>query len=392
MDKKAFTHPSGDIQPLIGGGFAFIPNKLPPEKLDMNALISPVGAALKALGELQGAARRLSNPWLLIQPMQRLEALTTSAMEGTYTTIDELALEEAQVGGGSADAREVLNFIRALDHANRRMDEGMPVTRRILCEAHEIMLRNTGAGRGANRLPGQYKRAQNMIGGHDLVTARYVPPTPDATPELMAEFERFINERDRKEDASGALIDLALMHYQFEAIHPFADGNGRMGRMMITLLAKSWGLVDDLLLYVSPEIEARKDAYIDLMFAVSSRSEWEAWISFFMKVTQDACGRIVQTIGRLVDLKASYRQRAQQAGRSVNLQNVVDRLFLTPVVTAPKMSEHLGITYPAAQKILQQLEKAGILTRLPGTRPQAWLAREILDLTRTVSSSEQHPE
>ena len=380
MDRTAFTHPSGEVRPLIGGGHGFIPDPLPPRQLDMGRLAAPLARAMGALGEMKGAARRLSNPWLLIQPLQRQEALSTSAMEGTYTTLDQLVLEEARVGGGSADTREVANFIRALHRAEERLAQGMPITGRMLREAHGIMLSDVERGRGRNRLPGRYKVDQNMIGGHGIEEARYVPPPPDITPALMADLERFINAGER--EAPFALVDLALVHYQFEAIHPFADGNGRMGRMLITLLARAWGLLDGMLLYVSPEIEARKDEYVDRMFAVSARSQWEEWIAFFMEIVEGSCARIIRTIDGLVGLHEDYRRRAMEAGRSANLQTVVDMLFHVPVLTAPKAAEALSITYAAAQRILRQLERGGMLAPVPGTRPQAWIAREILELTR----------
>ncbi len=381
MDGSLFRNPAGKVIPLIGGGLAFIPDPLPPRQMDMGQLVNPLGSAMRALGELKGAARRLSNPWLLIQPLQRQEALSTSAMEGTYTTLDELVLEEAGAGGGSADAREVLNFIRALSCVKQRIDEGLPIAGRMLREAHEVMLQNVGIGRGANRLPGQYKVDQNMIGGHEIANARYVPPPPDHTPGLMADLERFINEKDH--DGVFALVDIALVHYQFEAIHPFADGNGRMGRMLVTLLAKAWGLLDDMLLYVSPEIETRKDEYVDLMFSVSARSEWEAWVAFFMDIVESSCSRIVQTIDNLIGLHEEYRQKARKISRSANPQTVVDGLFRNPVVTTQMVENHLNITYAAAQKILRKLQTAGILTPVPGSRPQVWMAREILELIRT---------
>ena len=380
MDADAFTRPSGELKPLIGGGLAFVPTPLPPAGLELARLAIPVSAALQALGELKGVARRLSNPWLLIQPMQRAEALSTSAMEGTFTTIDQLVLEEAEVGGGSADAREVANFIRALNWASGQLDKGMPIAHRLLCGTHEILLKDV---RGANKRPGEYKREQNIIGGvnRDVASARFVPPPPELTPALMAQLERFINDRER-DSPFQALVDIALVHYQFETIHPFPDGNGRLGRMLITLLARRWGLLDHLLLYVSPELEERKSEYIDRLFAVSARSAWEEWISFFAEIVVRSCSRIIDTIDDLVALHDDFRARAIRVGRSSNLQKVVDELFRSPVVTTPSVERQLGVTYAAARNIIEKLEKAGILTAIPDTRPQAWRAPAIIDLIR----------
>ncbi len=380
MDGSAFTNPSGELKPLVGGGHAFIPAPLPPTDLDMARLAIPVSEALQALGELKGAARRLANPWLLIQPMQRAEALATSAMEGTYTTMDQLVLEEAEVGIGSADAREVANFIQALDWASAQVDAGMPIAHRLLCGAHERLLRGV---RGANSRPGQYKRDQNMIGNPDrkVTTARFVPPPPDITPDLMAQLERFINEEERQSAFQG-LVDIALVHYQFATIHPFADGNGRLGRMLITLLAKKWGLLDHMLLYVSPELEERKERYIDCLFAVSARSAWEEWVAFFAETVVRSSARIIGTIDSLVALHEDFRARAARVGRSSNLQKVVDELFRIPVVTTPSVEVLLGVTYMAARNVIEKLERAEILRPIPDTRPQAWKAPAIIDLVR----------
>jgi Fic family protein len=289
-------------------------------------------------------------------------------------------LEEARVGTGGADAREVANFIRALNWAAEQIDAGMPIAHRLLCGAHERLLKDV---RGANKRPGEYKRDQNMIGGagRDVATARFVPPPPEITPDLMAQLERFINEAERQ-SAFQALIDIALVHYQFEAIHPFSDGNGRLGRMLISLLATKWKLLDHMLLYVSPELEERKDEYIDCLFAVSARSEWEGWITFFAETVVRSSARIIDTIDGLVALHEEFRERAARVGRSSNLQKVVDELFRIPVITTPGVQSSLEITYAAARNIIEKLERAGILSPIPGTRPQAWKAPAIIDLVR----------
>ncbi len=380
MDPRLFTRPSGELTPLIGGGVSFVPARLPP-RIDTSQVVDRLAKALMAIGELKGAARRLSNPWLLIQPMQRLEALTTSAMEGTYTTLNELVMEEAEVATGSADTREVANFIRALHHAAARVEEGWPIAHRLLCETHAILLKGVRRERGGLCVPGQYKHDQNAIGGTDIANARFVPPPPDLTPRLMADLERFINDRPPPEPMQ-ALIDIAIVHYQFEAIHPFADGNGRMGRMLITLLARTWGLLDHMLLYVSPELEEQKQRYIDLLFDVSARSRWEEWIGFLAEVVARSCHRIITTIDDLLALHADFRERAQQAGRSANLQAIVDMLFEVPVVTVPLLERKLGMTYAGVQRLLRVLEKQGILVAVPETRPRAYMASEIVDLTQ----------
>ena len=382
MDESLFRKPSGRLHPLVGGGVAFVPAPLPP-RLTPQHFLSELSMALTAIGELKGAARRLANPLLLIQPMQLQEALTSSAMEGTYTTAEELVLAEADPAGSAADTREVANFTRALRHAEQRLREGQPIAHRLLCETHAILLEGVERHRGAHRLPGQYKRDQNFIGGSGI-DARFVPPPPDLAPALMADLERFINETPPSDPAE-ALINIALAHYQFETIHPFADGNGRMGRMLITLLARQWGLVDHMLLYVSPELEALKDRYINLMFEVSACSAWEAWIVFMMHVFSQSCARTVQTIDRLLALQDDFHERARKAGRSAHLLKLVDRLFETPVLTVPQVQRELELTYRGAQQLVEKLQDAGIVAPVLNTRPQTFLASAILDIIRPTA-------
>ncbi len=380
MDEALFRKPAGQLVPLIDGSKAFLPDPLPPSRLDLARLMEPLGEALTALGELRGAARRLPNPWLLIQPMQRQEALVTSAMEGTYTTLEELVLEEANPGSGVADTREVANFRRALHHAAEQLDAGQPIAHRLLCALHGLLLRGVERHRGAHRLAGAYKRDQNYIGGvgHQ---ARFIPPPPETTPDLMAALERFINA-PRQRSATQAIIDIALVHYQFETIHPFSDGNGRLGRMLITLLARQWGLLEHMMLYVSPELEQEKERYINLMFNVSSQSAWEEWIAFLALMMARSCKRITGSIDALLALQADYMERVRQVGRSANLHKLVERLFELPVATVPQVQRELGLTYRGAQQLLGKLEQAGIITQRPGTRPLLYMAIDILQAAR----------
>ncbi|WP_281281983.1 Fic family protein [Rubellimicrobium roseum] len=246
--------------------------------------------------------------------------------------------------------------------------------------AHERLLDRVGRVRGQDQLLGQYKRDQNMIGGHRLDTARFIPAPLREAEAAMSDLERHIN-RERKAPTH-ALIDMALVNYQFETIHPFADGNGRLGRMLISLMAVTETVVDMPVLYMSPELEPRKDAYIDLMYQVSAKGTWIDWISFFLEVTTLSVTRTVRTIDRVLRLHVEYRARAMAASRSNKLLGVIDLIFDRPVVQARTIVERIGVTDAAARTLLRQLTELGILVESGSYHPAAWFARELIDIPR----------
>lgn len=370
---------TGTLVPTLSGARAFVPNPLPPH-VDLGLVARSFGAASAALGELRGASRRLKNPYILIRPLQRLEAQTSSAMEGTYTTSDELALAQAGLEKEvKLEAIEVANYTRALAWAEREL-ANLPLSARLLKGAHEILLRRVGGERGQNKLPGEFKREQNMIGGHTLDAARFVPPPPTEALKAMSDLEAYIN-REQKVPELG-LVDLALVHYQFETIHPFADGNGRVGRMLISLMAMTEGLLDMPVLYMSPELETRKDEYIDRMYAVSSRGEWGKWLEFFFDVVSLSARRAITTIDAIIGLHGSYVDRATSVSRSNNLLRIIDMLFDTPVVQARRIVEELAITDAAARGLLRRLEALNIVEEETRYYPTAWVARELIDISR----------
>lgn len=380
VDPSQFTPVSpGRLTATIEGCRAFVPAPLPPE-LDLAAISVALSEALQAIGELRGACRRLSNPYLLVKPLQRREALTSSAMEGTFTTDDELVLAEAGLGGAhSDDTREVVNYIRALE-ASLHMLETLPLSHRVIRRAHEILLGGLSPGRGAAKRPGEYRRDQNWIGGRTIDAARFVPPPPRETLRCMDQLESYIN----RDDASSPLpiIDLALVHYQIEAIHPFADGNGRVGRMLISLMAVQRKLLDSPILYMSPAFETDKDAYIDAMFDVSVSGNWTGWIRYFLEKLAQSCRDTIGTVDRLIDLQAAYRLAAGDAGRSGNLISLVDYLFASPAITVRNAQDRLSVTYRAAKMTIDKLVELDILVELGHRHPKVFVAPTILRLSR----------
>lgn len=379
MNLSDFSAPSGEIIQTIEGHKAFLPRSLPPE-INLLELIEPLGETIQLLGELKGAARRTENPFILIEPLQRREALTTSAMEGTHTSIENLVLEEEDVGGGNDEnAREAFNYIVAIRGAIQSLDK-YPISHRVIKQAHVRLLNGLSNERGANKRPGEYKQTQNWIGGgRNINNARYVPPPPDRTQKCMDDIEKYINRQQIS--VTQKVIDLALVHYQFEAVHPFSDGNGRIGRMLITLMPLQNGLLNLPILYLSPYLEKNKDEYIDLLYAVTTRSAWVEWLGFFLKAIQSTCIDTIQKIDGLIALQKDYKERASQASRSAKVLETIDSLFRRPVTTVPLIMQKFNITYKAAQTIIQKLTNVGILTEIQGTYPKRFVASEIINIS-----------
>jgi Fic family protein len=366
--------PSGRLVPTIEGAQAFVPDPLPPT-IDMAKIALPLGNAKDAIGELRGASRNLLNPYLFVAPLQRREALTSSAMEGTYTTANDLVLAEAGIDSRNPETVEVSNYIRAMKEAVGALDQ-LPISHRLIRDAHRTLLTDTIYGRGANKRPGEYKLDQNWIGGAMLGTARFVPPPPKEALEAMDALEAWINRKER--GGSDPLIDLALAHYQFETIHPFADGNGRIGRLLVTLMAMTSGLLRDPVLYVSPVIEQRKDEYIDLMYAVSATGAWEDWIIYFCEIVEASCRHTIATIDRLLELKQNFTERVHAKTNSANDLKVLDMLFAEPVVRLAKVRDQLKLTPQGARNVIDRLVEVGFLKELAGWYPKVFYAPDII--------------
>jgi Fic family protein len=371
--------PSGHLIPTIKGVMSFVPNPLPPPHLDLARLAVPLAKATHALGELSGIGRTLPNPHLLIRPFARVEAIASSKIEGTVTTIQELLFLEAEIDSSKArtDTREVNNYTRALEQGLRRIEE-LPLSKRLISELHKILLDGVTAERGGHFTPGEFKTEQNWIGARMIENARFVPPPPAQSIEAISDLEKYIHGPS---DDIPLLIKLALIHYQFETIHPFPDGNGRVGRLIIPLILCEQKAMSQPLLYLSAFFEKNYDQYIDKMFEVSRSGSWEEWISFFLEGVEVTAKNAIKKSHALQDLHRRYFSKIQAARSSALLGKLVDSVFYIPAITIPIAMIETKISYNSAKNNIQKLVDLGILTPHPVTnrppRPQWFFADEI---------------
>ena len=281
MDPQAFKDsPAGQIISVGGDYSAFIPRPLPPPLSWTDDLISALSEADRALGQLAGLGRLLPNPHLLIRPFLHREAVLSSRIEGTQASLSDVFAYEANqplLFELPSDTREVYNYVRALEYGMERLAT-LPLSLRLLREIHAVLMEGV---RGASQTPGQFRDRQNWIGtpGCAARDAIFVPPPVSEMMAVLGDFERYLHA----ESHLPPLIRIGLIHYQFETIHPFLDGNGRIGRLLITLLLCAWDLLPQPLLYLSAYFERWRDAYIDLLYAVSQRGAWNAWLVFFLQ-------------------------------------------------------------------------------------------------------------
>jgi Fic family protein len=370
------TGMTGKLVPTIKG-MAFLPNPLPPATLDLAPLVSLVARAMKALGELSGIGATLQNPYLLIRPFMRREAVASSKIEGTVTTLSELFLFELDEDRNrSPDAREVFNYVRALEYALEKSKE-LPISSRLIKETHKILLRSVQKHRGAVIVPGEFRRDQNWIGARLIENARYVPPPPQEVDNSMSDIEKYINSMDEN---LPILVNLALIHYQFEAIHPFPDGNGRVGRLLLPLILCEKKEISQPLLYLSVFFEKNYNEYIDRMLAVSQKGQWLEWVAFFLTAVEAACKDAIAKTQALRNLHRVYSQKIQTARSSALLARIIDVLFEHPAITIPYAAERLGLSYNATKNNVERLIGHEIVRAGADERPKFFFADEIIEI------------
>jgi len=378
MDPSDFRDTrTGKLVPTIKG-FAFLPNPLPPDLLDLAELVPALSRAERALGELSGIGRTLPNPFLLVRPFMRREAVASSKIEGTVTDLSQLFLFELDQDTSRApsDAKEVWNYVRALEFALGQLDT-LPISGRLIKETHRILLTGVQTHRGAHIVPGEYRTDQNWIGARLIENARFVPPPPQEVNNAMSDLEKYIHLDDPE---LPLLIRLALIHYQFETIHPFPDGNGRVGRLLIPLILCARKEISQPLLYLSPYFEKHYDEYIDRMLSVSTHGLWGSWIAFFLDAVEESCREAIEKAQALQDLQEQCRDKVQRARSSALLGRLIDLLFEHPAITIPYAAGRLNITYNAAKNNIERLVEDGILR--PGSdevRPKVFFADAVIE-------------
>jgi len=364
---------AGRVVQASGGYAAFIPAPLPPELAYDSSLVLALSRADAALSELSGLGRQLPNPHLLIAPYVRREAVLSSRIEGTRASLSELLLDEAEPEhSADGDVQEVRNYVAALEHGLERLKE-LPRSLRLVRELHEQLLRGV---RGNQATPGEFRRSQNWIGpaGSTPATAPYVPPPPDALMSCLADWETFLHDRGRFPD----LVQCAVMHEQFEAIHPFLDGNGRVGRLLITLFLVERGRLSQPLLYLSDYIEAHRQEYYDRLQRVRTEGDWTGWLRFFLIGVEETARSAVHQASRLMDLREAYRGRLRKKPNALRL---LDELFVNPYLTAARAAQILAASRPTARQAIGLLQGEGLLEEVSGRSwRRIYLARPILEI------------
>lgn len=372
---KPKRRPHGRRTRCVGDYWAYVPGPLPPTIEWDGRLASALSSADRAIGRLAGEGRRLPDPHLFMRPFIRREAVLSSRIEGTQATLGELLAAEAgaAIERSPADLREVGNYVVALEHGVERL-RTLPLSLRLVRELHEKLMRGVG---GDTATPGEFRRSQNWIGspGCTLADAAYVPPPVDELMGCLDAWESFLHD-----DSLPPLVHAALAHSQFEAIHPFLDGNGRVGRLLITLLLVETGVLPTPLLYLSASFEATHSEYYARLLAVTQKGEWEEWLAYFLTgvalQAEDALGRIQ----RIDDLLLRWREELAKS-RSRLPERTIELFVENPFWTVKKLSLRLDVAFTTAQRAIDRLAAAGILV-LTGEakRNRVYCARAILEI------------
>jgi Fic family protein len=366
---------SGKIIKTLTGYTAFIPNPLPPKLEWTNALVNNLSRADHILGMLAREGNRLPNPYLLMRPFITREAVLSSRIEGTQATLGEILADDAgaRIDRSSSDLQEVRNYIVALDYGLKRLSE-LPFSIRLIKEMHEQLMHGV---RGSYATPGELRRTQNWIGipGCALNTAKYVPPPPEEMMDCLSSFEKFLHDREFP-----PLIHAALCHYQFEAIHPFLDGNGRIGRLLISLLLIERKVLPSPILYLSAFFEATRGDYYTYLYNVSSSGNWYDWLLYFLN------GVVVQSLDVLsraerINALISDWQIKIGSSSSMTTQEIIKYFATNPYLTIKKIAERLNISFTTAQRAIEKLEGLGIVSQTSeGKRGRVYCATQILSI------------
>lgn len=360
------------IPDFLGATQAYNPNPLPPDWGFPEKLWPLLHEAGKQLMLLEGIGRPLPNAGILLRPLRNREAILSSRMEGTFATARELLLFELDPRDASTDDetrnqhREVANYARALDLA---VQSSIPLGVTLIKQLHQVLMDGV---RGEEKEPGKFRTRQVGIGAYGKCP-RFVPPPPDRLHDYLESLDTYLQRETQKYDP---LVECFVAHYQFETIHPFTDGNGRVGRLLLTLMVQRLCGMTHPWLNMSEFFEQDHQGYCELMHRVSTKGAWEDWVGYCLQGVAWLAPRIIDRCDRLLKLRTAYFERLPTNG-SGRLYQIIDRLFVKPLVEIPDLAKVLGVTYPTAKADTTKLVKAGILTELPDQYPKTYYAPEI---------------
>lgn len=376
--------PAGKMIRTPTGYEAFVPDRLPPQLQWAPRLLQLLSQADQAIGRLSGEGGHLPNPLLLVRAFVRKEAVVSSRIEGTQSTLDDVMASEAgaHVERDPEDLREVANYVAAMEYGLQRL-ETLPLSLRLVRELHERLMKGV---RGDTATPGEFRRSQNWIGppGCALPDAAYVPPPPDQMHEALHDWEEFLHDRSLP-----PLVQIGLAHYQFEAIHPFLDGNGRVGRLLITLFLVERNLLPSPLLYLSAFFEQTRQQYYHHLSAVQQRGDWENWLEYFLRGVALQCGDALQRIERIQTLLKGWRSMVADLP-SRTPSSVIDLMAANPYCSVRRIARELGVAFTTAQRAVKKLQKLDILSvTTQARRDRIFCARDMLRILEEPTDVQQ---
>jgi len=362
MDRKTR---SGAFVTQPGGHQAFIPNPLPTVPAleidaEMQALLSK---ADRALGRLDGSIRTLPNPDLFVFMYVRKEAVLSSQIEGTQSSLNDILEVEAEIFSNEhpRDVDEVLNYVRAMNYGLERLSE-LPLSIRLIREIHNVLLNGV---RGGNAQPGELRKIQNWIGpqGCTINEASFVPPPPQQLEDILSQFERFLHD-----ESLPALLQIGMAHAQFETIHPFLDGNGRVGRLLIAFMLYQREILETPVLYISHYFKKRRQEYYEQLQSVRENGSWETWLKFFLQGIYEVSQEATETSRKIVDLREAHRKLiAEHFGRVAgNAMLVLEKLYQRPIIKVQDIKELTKVSYPAANQLMNKFIDHGLLSEVTG--------------------------
>lgn len=389
MEKEAFTDPNGTFVENEKGILTFVPKELPPQALDYDEeTLFLISEASNRLGALSAFTESVPNPKLFIRPFLHKEVIESSKIEGTQATLSEVLLYEASSSDGQTKLspagpnriREVMNGLKATEYCIRQIESGRNVSLGLIKEANKLLL----SGVYDYRRPAwAFRDFQVFIGKTASIgEATFIPPAPREVPRLLSNLDDFVQNPPKR---MSPLIHAAAVHYQFEAIHPFGDGNGRMGRLLTTLLLYEKKLLAKPILFLSEFFEKNREEYYRLLLGVSRNSDWKAWLAFFLRAVSIQSEKTSETLRAVLSLKEKYRGILLEK-RSQKSAALADLLFSNPYITAKQAKDFLKVTFPTAQTAIRQLMEAGIIEERkypkPRRRNKIYVARELLKTIR----------